>query len=145
MIEITKCIEWEMGHRIPNHGGKCRNLHGHRYRLELTVSGELNATAGDSSEGMIIDFADIKRLMTQRIYDVVDHGFMAHDKDELLTAMAAIPLCAGLRLLRVPFVPTVENVSIWCYQQLADGIPGTVRIVRLRLYETPDSWADFQP
>lgn len=145
MIEITKIIEFDMGHRVPNHKSKCRNPHGHRYRMELTVRGRLVAQNGASSEGMIIDFADVKRHMMERVHDVVDHGFMVYEKDQVMRQFFDGNADRDFRFIVVPFVPTAENISQWCYEQLAPCFPPDIDIVRVRIYESPNSWADYCP
>ena len=79
MVSVTKVIEWDMGHRVPNHKHKCANPHGHRYRLELTVTGLVSEQKGSSSEGMVVDFSDIKKAMMDRIHEPLDHCFMAYE------------------------------------------------------------------
>ncbi len=145
MIRISKVIEWDMGHRVPNHKSKCRNLHGHRYRLELTVTGELVQTNGASSEGMIIDFADLKQAMMESIHDVLDHGYMVCEQDKVMLDFFAENEDQNFRVIKVPFIPTSENIARWCYEQLEDSCPGGVRIVNCRVFETPNSWADYSP
>ena len=145
MIKVTKIIEWDMGHRVPNHKSKCRNPHGHRYRLELTLSGELVSTAGKSDEGMVFDFGDIKQAMVEHVHDIVDHGFMIYEGDEQMTAFFESQSDSDFKCLVVPFIPTAENIAAWCYDQLKDAFPQGVDIVNCRIFETPNSWADFQP
>ncbi len=146
MIEVTKIVEWDMGHRVPNHKSKCRNLHGHRYRLELTVSGDIDETEGASSEGMVLDFGDVKRVMMERVHDVLDHGFMFYEKDELLDHLFREHAPdGGFNHLAVPFIPTAENIAVWCYRQLRDAFPPGIHIAKVRIYETPNSWADYRP
>lgn len=145
MIQITKVIEWDMGHRVPNHKSKCRNPHGHRYRLELTVAGPVGATSGDSAEGMVLDFGDVKSLMMSRIHDALDHGFMVHAGDSVLRPLFEDLQRQGFKVIVTPFVPTAENLAAWCYEQLAPCFPAGLRIAQVRLYETPNSWADFVP
>jgi 6-pyruvoyltetrahydropterin/6-carboxytetrahydropterin synthase len=145
MIEVTKVIEWDMGHRVPNHKSKCRNPHGHRYRLELTVGGDLEAAAGNSSEGMVFDFGDIKKLMTQHVHDVIDHGFMIYEGDTIMRSFFSNCHDDEFCVLVVPFIPTAENISAWCYQQLRPHFPDSIEIVNVRVFETPNSWADYKP
>ena len=146
MIEVTKIIEWDMGHRVPNHKSKCRNLHGHRYRPELTVTGDLIDREGDSSEGMVFDFSDIKALMTTHIHDVLDHGFMYAESDPIMTHLFLEHEPAmDLHAIPVPFVPTAENLAVWCYEQLVKHMPASITITRVRIFETPNSWADYTP
>jgi 6-pyruvoyltetrahydropterin/6-carboxytetrahydropterin synthase len=145
MIEVTKVIEWDMGHRVPNHKSKCRNPHGHRYRLELTVGGDLEAAAGNSSEGMVFDFGDIKKLMTQHVHDVIDHGFMIYEGDTIMRSFFSNCHDDEFCVLVVPFIPTAENISAWCYRQLRPHFPDSIEIVNVRVFETPNSWADYKP
>ena len=144
MIQITKSIEWDMGHRIPNHKSKCRNLHGHRYKLEITLIGELKSITGDSEEGMIIDFDKIKTILKERIQEVLDHCFMIYEKDKILTEFFSINAKENLKVVTVPFIPTVENISRWCYQNLHDRFPENIYIKNIRVFESPNSWADFR-
>jgi 6-pyruvoyltetrahydropterin/6-carboxytetrahydropterin synthase len=143
MVEITKIIEWDMGHRVPNHKSKCRNPHGHRYRMEVTVSGPLIIEEGNSSEGMVYDFGDIKEIMKAHVHDVLDHGFMIYKHDELCGMFEE---CSEIwNIITVDFIPTAENIVKWCYDQMESHFPPGIRITRVRLFETPNSWADYKP
>lgn len=144
MISVTKVIEWDMGHRVPNHKHKCANPHGHRYRLELTVTGLINDEQGSSSEGMVVDFSEIKEAMMAKIHDQLDHCFMFYENDPMaLHLLREFGDEFNIRL--VPFIPTAENVVGWCVDQLEPCFPEGVNITRCRLYETPKSWAEYQP
>lgn len=140
---VTKIIEWDAGHRVPNHKSKCRNPHGHRYRLEVTVGGPLLSEQGSSDEGMVYDFGDLKKVIQTRTHDVLDHGFILYDKDnEMLQAFAA--LRDHYRIVVVPFIPTAENLSKWCYKQISPDLPKGMVLENVRLFETPNSWADYK-
>ncbi|MFK7826920.1 MAG: 6-pyruvoyl tetrahydropterin synthase family protein [Oligoflexales bacterium] len=143
-MDVTKIIEWDMGHRVPNHKNKCRHPHGHRYRLEVSMRGAINQEKGSSSEGMVLDFGDIKELMRIHIHDRLDHCFMIYAEDSLLAPFAK-EHADDLMYVLVPFIPTVENIAIWCYEQLTPHVPKGLIISHIRLYETPNSWADFSP
>ena len=140
-MEVTKTIEWDMGHRVPNHKNKCRNPHGHRYRLTLSLKGLIKQEPGTSDEGMVLDFSDVKALMRQHIENKLDHSFMIHEGDSLMANLANEH--PELGFIKVPFIPTAENITTWCYQQLLPHIPPGIEISRLRLYETPNSWAEL--
>ncbi|RMD74012.1 MAG: 6-carboxytetrahydropterin synthase [Lentisphaerae bacterium] len=144
MVEITRIIEWDMGHRVPNHFSKCRNPHGHRYRMEVTVRGRLDRREGASTQGMVWDFGLLKKIMMERVHDILDHGFMVWEKDELLCDFFQGP-AAEFRHLIVPFVPTAENIAFWAYHQIAPHLPQEIVLVRVRIFETPNSWADYIP
>ena len=145
MLELTKTIEWDMGHRIPNHLGKCKFPHGHRYRLEVTIRGQVSTLKNTSSEGMIYDLSNFKHLLCQKIQDSLDHRFMIYKDDKLLKDLFSDPLKKELNLLFVPFIPTAENIVFWCYQQIKDAFNTTITISRCRLFESPNSFVDFIP
>ncbi len=144
MIEITKTIEWDMGHRVPNHKHKCRNPHGHRYRLEVTISGIVSQERGTSQEGMVHDFGDIKACMLTKICTRLDHCFMVSEEDPIFVPLAKNE-AKDLNILIVPFIPTAENIVVWCYQQIHDSFPPHLQIRRVRLWETPTSCAEYIP
>ena len=62
-MQITRRLEFDAGHRIPNHTSQCKHLHGHRYALEVTLSGDLVQQKGVSEQGMVMDFTDVKHTM----------------------------------------------------------------------------------
>ncbi len=69
-ISITKEFEFEAAHRLPWHKGGCYNLHGHTYKLQVTIKGELN------ENGIIMDFGDLKKLVKKHIIDIYDHSYL---------------------------------------------------------------------
>ena len=81
MLTITRKLEFDAGHRIPDHKSQCRNLHGHRYTLELTLVGNVIEQEGNSDNGMIMDFSDVKSLAKQHLVDVWDHAFLVYSGD----------------------------------------------------------------
>ena len=144
MFEITRIIEWDMGHRIPFHKNKCSMLHGHRYRLELSLSGPLQQTKSASTEGMIFDFGDLKKIMKEKIHDCLDHKTLLYHEDSLLNLWPNDKLESfGIKLVK--FIPTAENIVAWCYQELKNDFPDSIKIVSCRLYETPNAWVDYRP
>uniref|UniRef100_UPI000666AF60 6-carboxytetrahydropterin synthase n=2 Tax=Burkholderia cepacia complex TaxID=87882 RepID=UPI000666AF60 len=73
---ITRKLEFDAGHRIPDHRSQCRNLHGHRYVLEITLRGDLVDTEGAPDRGMVMDFADVKALAMEHLVSKWDHAFL---------------------------------------------------------------------
>ncbi len=144
-MQVTKEIEWDMGHRVLNHKSKCNSLHGHRYKAEICLEGNLIGEEGSSSNGMVIDFGDIKSIATTVIHDVLDHAFMVWEQDELLIKFYADN--PQLKHLIVPFTPTAENVSMWIFKQLddkyVDSFNTKLRLKAIRLWETPTSSATY--
>ena len=81
-ISITRRLEFDAGHRIPNHDGQCRHLHGHRYAIEVTLTGEVADHPGKADDGMVLDFGDIKNLTNQYVVDLWDHAFLVAKEDK---------------------------------------------------------------
>lgn len=142
---ITKVIEWDMGHRVPDHKSKCSNLHGHRYRLELTVGGQVMEKQNRSDTGMVFDFGDVKKIMVEKVHDVLDHKLMLYKDDKKLLGIFRFKNTEFEKnIILVPFIPTAEKIAEWCFKQLQGSFPKSVKIVNARLFETPNSWADYR-
>ena len=143
---IRRYVETDTGHRVPNHKSKCRHFHGHRYRFEAEIEGDIVETSGVSEEGMLMDFSDVSKILTVYIHDVVDHAFVVYEGDE-----EAINLLAGLppehRTVIVPFIPTAENLAKWAFEQVQPHIRtaygNALRLVAMHVRETPKSWASW--
>ncbi|MHB1213566.1 MAG: 6-carboxytetrahydropterin synthase QueD [Thiobacillus sp.] len=141
---ITRRLEFDAGHRIPNHGSQCRHLHGHRYALEITLSGEVIRTEGAAEEGMVMDFSDVKRIANAMLVDRWDHAFLVYQDDRAVVEfLASLP---GHKTVVLPRVPTVENLADEAFRILdaayRDTYGNQLRLQRVRLYETPNNWAD---
>jgi 6-pyruvoyltetrahydropterin/6-carboxytetrahydropterin synthase len=144
LFHITRRLEFDAGHRIPNHQGQCRHLHGHRYQLEITLQGEMNTEGGSSEEGMLMDFGLIKQIMQNVIIDPWDHSFFVADTDlELIRFLQSIP---DHKTTIIRGVPTAENLAKNAFDLLAPVIQEqygkNLRLQQLRLFETPNCWAD---
>lgn len=126
---VTVRAEWDMGHRLPHHNGACHNLHGHHYIAEVTVRGEINHEPNASSEGMVVDFTDIKTQL-KGLAATLDHKFLLHAQDALVSMMQSAP---GVVL--VDYVPTAENIALW----LLEALPTSSRV---KVWETPTSCAE---
>ena len=142
--EITRRIEFDAGHRIPNHDSKCKHLHGHRYALEATLSGALIVERGASSEGMVLDFSVLKQAMVSTIAEPWDHKLLLYVRDPLAVWAAEETLMQidELGIVTLPSIPTVENLARLAYERIQAEIP-SLKLTRVRLYETPNCWADY--
>ena len=143
-FRITRRLEFDAGHRIPNHQGQCRHVHGHRYQLEVTLQGEINQNGGDSEEGMVMDFGLIKQIIQQIIIDPWDHSFFVANTDQaLIDFLGSIP---NHKTTILQGVPTAENLAKIAFELLApvfqEKYGKSLRLKQLRLYETPNCWAD---
>ncbi len=143
-MQITRRLEFDAGHRIPNHNSQCKHLHGHRYAIEVTLSGEVIATEGASEQGMVMDFSDVKRIAKEQVVDAWDHAFIVYRKDQMvLDFLQTLP---DHKTVVLDVVPTAENLARVAFDLLVDAYQDTygnhLRLERVRLYETPNNWAD---
>ncbi len=143
-MQITRRLEFDAGHRIPQHKSQCRHLHGHRYALEVTLSGEVIQTEGASEQGMVMDFSDVKNIALEKIANVWDHAFLVYRGDtQVLEFLSSIP---GHKTVVMDAVPTAENLALTAFKILdaayIDVYGNHLRLERVRLYETPNNWAD---
>lgn len=143
---ITKEIEIDMGHRVCNHKSKCRNLHGHRYKIEVGVDDKVVATKGSSDEGMVIDFGDLKQIMMDYIDTNFDHGFVLYEKDPEIIILDAFQELKdrGMKIIFVDFIPTAENLAKYWYQLMEIPLRNKrIKIHHVRVWETPTSTATY--
>lgn len=141
---ITKTIEIDMGHRVPNHKSKCRNLHGHRYKIEVGVDDKVITDSGSSDEGMVIDFSDLKEIMIKEIDEVYDHSFTMHMGDEYYGIFADFKE-QGQKINFVGFVPTAEKLAEHWYKIIKPKLlERNIKIKFVRVYETPTSTATYE-
>lgn len=141
---ITRRLEFDAGHRIPDHKSQCRHLHGHRYVIEITLSGQVIEKSGDAANGMVMDFSQVKDLAKTHLVDAWDHAFLAFAGDTSIVAfLNSLPDHKTVILDRVP---TAENLARIAFEQLdtvyRDTYGNDLRLHQIRLYETPNCWAD---
>src|SRR3569623_68773 len=113
MLTITRKLEFDAGHRIPDHKSQCRNLHGHRYTLEITLVGAVIEEEGSSDNGMIMDFSDVKALAKQHLIDVWDHAFLVYRKDAAVREfLDSLP---GHKTVIIDCFLTVVNLACFAF------------------------------
>jgi 6-pyruvoyltetrahydropterin/6-carboxytetrahydropterin synthase len=123
-------------------------LHGHRYRFEAEIEGDVVQTSGVSDEGMLMDFSDISAILTEHVHDVVDHAFVVYEGDkegrEACKAMGS-----EHRTVVVPFIPTAENLAKWAFEAVHPHIQSVygnrLQLVAMHCRETPKSVATWRP
>ena len=143
-MQITRRLEFDAGHRIPDHRSQCRHLHGHRYAIEITLSGAVIDAAGQPQNGMVMDFSEVKAIAKARIVDNWDHAFLAYAGDTAVVAfLGSLP---DHKTVLLDVVPTAENLARHAFAILdpayQDVFGNQLRLERVRLYETPNCWAD---
>jgi 6-pyruvoyltetrahydropterin/6-carboxytetrahydropterin synthase len=131
MYRVSRQIDFCYGHRLLNYQGKCRHLHGHNGRAIITIESALD------ERGMVLDFSDIKRTVSQWIDEHLDHRMILHRDDPAVAALQKL----GEPLFLVDCNPTAENIARLIFEQARrEGFP----VVEVRLWETPKCFATYQ-
>ena len=132
-MKIAKEFNWEMGHRLPEHFGLCKNIHGHSYKMIVEFEGELD------EQGMVIDFYDVEKIINP-IIDELDHAFMVKDDDEItLEYLNKL----NSKKVKVSFFSTVENICKYISDKILNSnLPDNIDNVRVRVYETSEDYAE---
>ena len=121
MLSVTKIVEFEAAHCLPNHKGKCKNHHGHSYKAEIEVGNKNNQL---NEEGMIIDFGDLKEIINRIVDEQLDHTYL----NDFFT---------------VP--PTAEHMVMWIVEEFEKrNLTNTCQLLRVRLWETSNSYAEWR-
>ena len=136
MTTVTKTVRFDAAHVLTNHKGLCKNLHGHTYRVDVSVA------QSDGGGDMVIDFKDLKRIATETICDSFDHAFIYNTESEGEREIAAVVERHGMRTAAIPFRSTAENLARHFFDELAPRVPG---LASVRVWETADSCAEFRP
>ena len=144
MMRITRRLEFDAGHRIPQHDSQCRHLHGHRYAIEVTVSGDVITAASDPEQGMVADFSSVKKLVQEKIVTPWDHSFLVYAQDRaVIDFLATLP---GHRTVVFTAPPTAEHLAATALRVLEEAFGSVygkrLTVEQVRIYETPNCWAD---
>ena len=140
-IRLTREFTFEMSHVLHNYDGPCRNVHGHSYRLFVTLSGVPVNDPDNPKNGMVIDFTDLKNIVLSRIVNQFDHSVvLCSDFDPEKRTMMENTF--GNTVI-VDYQPTCENLVADFAQRLSDVMPAGVSLHSLKLYETAKSYAEW--
>lgn len=132
-MKIAKEFHWEMGHRLPEHFGKCKNIHGHSYRMIVELKGEVN------EGGMVMDYFDLKKVVNP-IVEKLDHAFMVYEKDEEIVRFLE---SVNSKKIIVNFQSTVENICRYILGEIKkQNLPSNVNKVKVRIFESIDDYAE---
>ncbi len=140
-IRVTRFFEFEMAHALWNYDGLCRNIHGHSYKLYITVMGEPVNNEEHPKNGMVIDFGDLKKMVKQEIVDPLDHSLMVFEKaphEKLLELRSMYE-----RHHLVHFQPTCENMVVYIAEKISPLLPKEIILKNVKLFETANSSAEW--
>lgn len=141
-IRITKQFSFETGHALYGYDGKCKNVHGHSYKLSVTVIGKPITDTANVKYGMVIDFGDLKKIVKEQIVDVFDHATV-FNKNTPHIELAAELQNRGHHVILVDYQPTSENMVIDFAAKIKAMLPADVALHSLRLQETETSFAEW--
>ncbi|MFY7728822.1 MAG: 6-pyruvoyl trahydropterin synthase family protein [Flavobacterium sp.] len=141
-IRITKQFSFETGHALYGYDGKCKNVHGHSYKLSVTVIGKPITDIANVKYGMVIDFGDLKKIVKEQIVDVFDHATV-FNKNTPHIELAAELQNRGHHVILVDYQPTSENMVIDFAAKIKALLPADVALHSLRLQETETSFAEW--
>lgn len=135
MLTITKSVKFDAAHVLTNHKGLCKNLHGHTYRVDVSVR-----QAADDRADMVMDFKDVKRICEETVLSRFDHAFIYDETSAAESEIAAVVMKHGMRAASLPFRSTAENLAQWIFNALKRRIVG---LQAVRVYETAESCAEY--
>jgi 6-pyruvoyltetrahydropterin/6-carboxytetrahydropterin synthase len=141
-IRITKKFTFETGHALYGYDGKCRNVHGHSYKLHVTVIGCPNSDSDHVKYGMVIDFSDLKEIVKKEIVSVFDHATV-FNKNTPHIELAKELEERGHNVLLVDYQPTSEMMIIDFAEKIKRKLPQNIQLHSLKLQETDTSYAQW--
>jgi 6-pyruvoyltetrahydropterin/6-carboxytetrahydropterin synthase len=141
-IRITKQFSFETGHALYGYDGKCKNVHGHSYKLSVTVIGKPITDKTNVKYGMVIDFGDLKKIVREEIVDVFDHATV-FNKNTPHIELANELKQRDHHVILVDYQPTSENMVIDFAKKIQDRLPFDIQLHSLRLQETESSFAEW--
>ena len=139
MIRITKAFKFEMAHALYGYDGLCKNIHGHSYRLWVTIRGEIKNENEHKKDGMVMDFDVMKKIIKPEIIEKYDHSLVLN----VNSPHAKIDLSAFEKVFYLPFQPTSENLVNDFAKLIKSNLPENVELLKVVLSETATSFAEW--
>jgi len=141
IIRVTKEFGFEMAHALWKYDGPCRNVHGHSYKLFVTLAGEPLNEPSNPKNGMVIDFGDLKRIVRLNVVDLFDHTVLVSN-NEAGDRLESLKKMFG-NVVVVDYQPTCENLVADIAERIKPHLPTYARLHNLKLYETATSFAEW--
>ena len=142
VIRITKDFRFETGHALHGYDGKCKNIHGHNFKLSVTVTGSPITDKSHPKYGMVIDFSDLKKIINEEIINVYDHATV-FNKNTPHIEEANFLSTRGHKILEADFQPTSEMMVLNFAKIIASKLPDNIKLHSLKLQETDTSCAEW--
>lgn len=142
MIRITKIFNFETAHVLYNYDGKCKNMHGHSYKLFVTVKGNPIKDLDHHKNGMVVDFGDIKKIVKEEIVDIWDHAVLVNG-DSPHKLLGESLESQGHKVIFCDYQPTCENMLYDIAAKIKSKLPSHVQLAYLKLHETENSYGEW--
>lgn len=139
MIRLTKRFSFEMAHALFNYDGKCRNIHGHSYKLYVTIIGKIKDDESSPKDGMVCDFSILKEIVGKEIVEVFDHALVLNKRDAEKHNLTQ----TNPRTILFSLQPTCENLMVHFKNLIIDKLPEGLSLIDIKLYETEDSFTEW--
>ena len=140
-IRITKQFDFEMAHALWNYDGLCSNIHGHSYKLFVTLIGSINNNIESPKNGMVVDFGDIKKWVKTSLVDEFDHALLVNEKADFQSLQISKQMFNRLKIMS--FQPTCENLLLYIAEKIKAQLPEQLKLFSLKLQETATSYAEW--
>ncbi|WP_066759656.1 6-pyruvoyl trahydropterin synthase family protein [Crocinitomix algicola] len=140
-LRVTKIFDFETAHALWGYDGKCKNIHGHSYKLTISITGKVIQDNTAVKNGMIIDFSDLKKIINKAVVDDFDHALLVNGETphakyaEVESGFSKIILC--------PYQPTCENMLIDMVKRVRLALPADIELKYAKLQETDSSFAEW--
>jgi 6-pyruvoyltetrahydropterin/6-carboxytetrahydropterin synthase len=141
-VRITKQFTFEMAHALFGYDGKCKNIHGHSYKLDVCVIGEPIKDKNNPKFGMLIDFGDLKQIVKSEVVDIMDHAIMLNIHSPHKTLAQELK-ASGHDIVEVDYQPTSENMVIDFAKKIQSKLPKNMKLHSIKLRETGTAFAEW--
>ncbi|MEO0060046.1 MAG: hypothetical protein RLZZ312_1693 [Bacteroidota bacterium] len=141
-IRLTKRFTFEAGHALHGYDGKCKNLHGHSYKLYVTVIGQPILDSNNPKCGMVIDFSELKKIVNREVIDQFDHSTILNQSTPHADLAKSLQEF-GHNIIVVDYQPTTENMVIDFARKISNNLPNNIKLFSLKLQETETSFAEW--
>lgn len=142
IIRLTKAFTFETAHALHGYDGKCKNIHGHSYKLFVTVKGIPSEDINDVKLGMVMDFGDLKKIVNKEIVDLFDHAILLNENSPHKSLGEKL-LSEGHNVVFTDYQPSAENMILWIVERIKPLLPKNIDLVALKLHETENSYAEW--
>ena len=140
-IRVTKEFNFEMAHALYGYDGPCKNIHGHSYRLSVSIIGEINNQPNHPKNGMVVDFTDLKKIVNAQIINKFDHTLVLNANSPHKNFAEKENIFE--KIILVDYQPTCENLLVDFVKKIIPHLAANMKLHHLRLSETTTSCAEW--